>query len=165
MPGASQADAWPTKHSLLTTNYEPKSPSRRANDRSDEKIVIVRGALLLHVTDGESGQRASRTISTRADASGPRTPTIFAGARNCWWFKCLASSLPFDVTQKIWEYLAIPTFCPPHPSMDGPGRGACSGGPMLETMDRPRGMAADGHRKVDALVVPPVTRLLRGVPQ
>ena len=45
MPGASQAGAWPTKHSLLTTNYEPKSPSRRASDRSDEKIVIVRGAL------------------------------------------------------------------------------------------------------------------------
>jgi hypothetical protein len=31
--------AWPTKHRLLTTNYEPKSPSRRASDRSDEKIV------------------------------------------------------------------------------------------------------------------------------
>ena len=45
MPGASQAGAWPTKHSLLTTNYEPKSPSRRASDRSNEKIVIVRGAL------------------------------------------------------------------------------------------------------------------------
>ena len=44
-PGASKAGAWPTKHSLLTTNYEPKSPSRRAGDRSDEKIVIVRGAL------------------------------------------------------------------------------------------------------------------------
>jgi len=28
VPGASQAGAWPTKHSLLTTNYEPKSPSR-----------------------------------------------------------------------------------------------------------------------------------------
>ena len=37
--------AWPTKHRLLTTNYEPKSPSRRASDQSDEKIVIVRGAL------------------------------------------------------------------------------------------------------------------------
>ena len=34
-------------HSLLTTNYEPKSPSRRAGDRSDEKTVIVRGALKL----------------------------------------------------------------------------------------------------------------------
>ena len=45
MPGASQASAWPTKHGLLTTNYEPKSPSRRASDQSDEKIVIVRGAL------------------------------------------------------------------------------------------------------------------------
>jgi hypothetical protein len=45
VPGASQAGAWPTKHSLLTTNYEPKSPSRRASDQSDEKIVIVRGAL------------------------------------------------------------------------------------------------------------------------
>ena len=45
MPGASQAGAWHTKHSLLTTNYEPKSPSRRASDQSDEKIVIVRGAL------------------------------------------------------------------------------------------------------------------------
>ena len=43
MPGASQAGAWRTKHSLLTTNYEPKSPSRRADDRSDAKIVIVRG--------------------------------------------------------------------------------------------------------------------------
>jgi hypothetical protein len=45
VPGASRAGAWPTKHSLLTTNYEPKSPYRRASDRSDEKIVIVRGAL------------------------------------------------------------------------------------------------------------------------
>jgi hypothetical protein len=44
VPGASQPGTWPTKHSLLTTNYEPKSPSRRAGDRSDEKIVIVRGA-------------------------------------------------------------------------------------------------------------------------
>src|SRR5579864_383194 len=44
VPGASQAGTWPTKHSLLTTNYEPKSPSRRAGERSDEKIVIVRGA-------------------------------------------------------------------------------------------------------------------------
>ena len=44
MPGASQAGAWRTKHSLLTTNYEPKSPLRRADDRSDAKIVIVRGA-------------------------------------------------------------------------------------------------------------------------
>jgi hypothetical protein len=35
----------PSKHWLLTTNYEPKSPSRRADDQSDEKIVIVRGAL------------------------------------------------------------------------------------------------------------------------
>src|SRR5580704_9869883 len=49
--------------------------------------------LLLQVTDGESGQLVSRTISTRADASGPRTPTSCAGARNCWWFKCVASSL------------------------------------------------------------------------
>jgi hypothetical protein len=45
VPGASQAGAWRTKHSLLTTNYEPKSPSRRAGDQSDEKIVIARGAL------------------------------------------------------------------------------------------------------------------------
>jgi hypothetical protein len=34
-----------TKHRLLTTNNEPKSPSRRAGDQSNEKIVIVRGAL------------------------------------------------------------------------------------------------------------------------
>ena len=45
MPGASQAGAWRTKHSLLTTNYATKSPSRRACDRSDEKLLIVRGAL------------------------------------------------------------------------------------------------------------------------
>jgi hypothetical protein len=32
VPGASQAGAGPTKHSLLTTNYEPKSPSRHADD-------------------------------------------------------------------------------------------------------------------------------------
>jgi acetyltransferase-like isoleucine patch superfamily enzyme len=44
--GASQADAWRTKYSLLTTNYEPKSPVGRAGDRSDEKTVIVRGALM-----------------------------------------------------------------------------------------------------------------------
>jgi hypothetical protein len=40
VPGASQAGAWPTKHSLLTTNYEPKSPSRRASDQSDEKSSL-----------------------------------------------------------------------------------------------------------------------------
>jgi hypothetical protein len=40
VPGASQAGAWRTKH-----GYEPKSPLRRADDRSDAKIVIVRGAL------------------------------------------------------------------------------------------------------------------------
>jgi hypothetical protein len=45
VPGVSQAGAWRTKHSLLMTNYEPNSPSRRAGDRSDEKLVIVRGAL------------------------------------------------------------------------------------------------------------------------
>jgi hypothetical protein len=58
VPGASQAGAWPTKHSLLTTNYEPKSPSRRASDQSDEKIVIVRGALEL-ATDAATGIRLS----------------------------------------------------------------------------------------------------------
>ena len=52
-PRASQAGAWPTKHGLLTTNYEPKSPSRRASDQSDEKIVIVRGA---HYKDWGTGQ-------------------------------------------------------------------------------------------------------------
>ena len=52
MPGASQAGAWPTKHSLLMPNYEPKSPSRRAGDRSDEKIVIVRGALSVVAIEG-----------------------------------------------------------------------------------------------------------------
>jgi hypothetical protein len=45
VPGASQAGAWRTKHRLLTTNYATKSPSRRACDRSDEKLHIVRGAL------------------------------------------------------------------------------------------------------------------------
>jgi hypothetical protein len=37
VPGASQAGAWRTKHCILTTNYEPKSPSRRAGNQSDEK--------------------------------------------------------------------------------------------------------------------------------
>jgi len=45
VPGASQAGAWRTKHSLLMTNYEPKSPSRRGDDQSDAKLVIVRGPL------------------------------------------------------------------------------------------------------------------------
>jgi hypothetical protein len=45
VPGASQAGAWRTKHRLLTTNYATKSSSRRACDRSDEKLHIVRGAL------------------------------------------------------------------------------------------------------------------------
>ena len=45
MPGAPHAGAWRTKRSILTTNYEPKSPSRRTGDQSDEKLVIVRGAL------------------------------------------------------------------------------------------------------------------------
>ena len=30
---------------ILTTNYEPKSRSRRTGDQFEEKIVIVRGAL------------------------------------------------------------------------------------------------------------------------
>jgi hypothetical protein len=38
--------AWRTKQSLLATNHALKSPSRRAGDQSDEKNVIVRGALL-----------------------------------------------------------------------------------------------------------------------
>jgi hypothetical protein len=44
VPGAPHAGAWRTKRSILTTNYEPKSPSRRTGDQSDEKLVIVRGA-------------------------------------------------------------------------------------------------------------------------
>jgi putative ABC transport system substrate-binding protein len=39
--------AWRTKQSLLATNHALKSPSRRAGDQSDEKNVIVRGALQL----------------------------------------------------------------------------------------------------------------------
>ena len=53
MLGASQADAWRTKDCLLTTNYEPKSASRRPGDRSDEKLVIVRGALKYLILDSE----------------------------------------------------------------------------------------------------------------
>ena len=45
MPGASQVGAWCTKHGLFTTNYEPRSPSCRDGEQSDEKLVIVRGAL------------------------------------------------------------------------------------------------------------------------
>jgi hypothetical protein len=45
-PARPKAGAWRTKQSLLTTNYELKSPSRRAGDQSDEKNVIVRGALM-----------------------------------------------------------------------------------------------------------------------
>jgi hypothetical protein len=40
VPGASQAGAWRTKHSLLMTNYEPKSAPRRAGDRSEEKSLL-----------------------------------------------------------------------------------------------------------------------------
>jgi hypothetical protein len=43
--GTMFAGACRTKHYILTTNYEPKSQSRRAGDQFDEKIVIVRGAL------------------------------------------------------------------------------------------------------------------------
>ena len=45
MPGVPHAGAWRTKRRIFTTNYEPKSPVRHASDRSDEKTVIVRGAL------------------------------------------------------------------------------------------------------------------------
>jgi hypothetical protein len=46
-PARPQAGAaWRTKQSLLATNHALKSPSRRAGDQSDEKNVIVRGALL-----------------------------------------------------------------------------------------------------------------------
>jgi hypothetical protein len=45
-PARPQAGAaWRTKQSLLATNHALKSPSRRAGDQSDEKNVIVRGAL------------------------------------------------------------------------------------------------------------------------
>ena len=60
VPDASQAGARRTKQSLLTTNYEPKSPLRRAGDRSDEKLVIVRGALLAF---GIAIQRPTLTAS------------------------------------------------------------------------------------------------------
>jgi ABC-type xylose transport system substrate-binding protein len=53
-PARPQAGAaWRTKQSLLATNHALKSPSRRAGDQSDEKNVIVRGALevLHHRTD------------------------------------------------------------------------------------------------------------------
>jgi spermidine dehydrogenase len=47
-PARPQAGAaWRTKQSLLATNHALKSPSRRAGDQSDEKNVIVRGALKL----------------------------------------------------------------------------------------------------------------------
>jgi hypothetical protein len=46
VPGAPHAGAWRTKRRIFTTNYEPKSPVRHASDRSDEKTVIVRGALM-----------------------------------------------------------------------------------------------------------------------
>jgi hypothetical protein len=39
-PARPQAGAWRTKRSSLTTNYEPKSPSRRAGDQSDEKSSL-----------------------------------------------------------------------------------------------------------------------------
>jgi hypothetical protein len=44
VPGVPHAGAWRTKRRIFTTNYGPKSPSRRAGDQSDGKIVIVRGA-------------------------------------------------------------------------------------------------------------------------
>jgi hypothetical protein len=46
VPGAPHAGAWRTKNFILTINYEPKSRSRRTSDQFDEKIVIVRGALM-----------------------------------------------------------------------------------------------------------------------
>jgi hypothetical protein len=45
--GVPHAGAWRTKRRIFTTNYEPKSPVRHASDRSDEKTVIVRGALMI----------------------------------------------------------------------------------------------------------------------
>jgi hypothetical protein len=44
VPGAPHAGACGTKHCILTTNYQPKSRSRRSGDQLDEKQVIVRGA-------------------------------------------------------------------------------------------------------------------------
>ena len=49
MPGASQAGAGHTKHSLLTTNYEPKSPSRNAGDQSDEKSSLFEVPYSLYI--------------------------------------------------------------------------------------------------------------------
>jgi hypothetical protein len=66
---------WPTKHSLLMTNYEPKSPSRRAGDRSDEKNVIVRGALILAIVPrliGLKPLREPRKIDLNADRERQR---------------------------------------------------------------------------------------------
>jgi predicted signal transduction protein with EAL and GGDEF domain len=63
VPGAPQRGAWRTKHSLLTTDYEPKSLSRRAGDRSDEQIVIVRGALQSIAKRLVGCVRASDTVS------------------------------------------------------------------------------------------------------
>jgi hypothetical protein len=67
VPGASQAGAWRTKHRLLTTNYATKSPSRRACDRSDEKLHIVRGALY---------SAAALSIAAATSASTPSSSPV-----------------------------------------------------------------------------------------
>ena len=59
MPGVPHAGAWRTKRRIFTTNYEPKSPVRHASDRSDEKTVIVRGALKGKVTAVKTGATTS----------------------------------------------------------------------------------------------------------
>ena len=89
MPGASQAGTWPTKHSLLTTNYEPKSPSRRAGDRSDEKIVIVRGAQksLKEQIQGPWSLASCNSTTAKGEkaaycANNPRGILILAGNGN-----------------------------------------------------------------------------------
>jgi CRP-like cAMP-binding protein len=74
VPGASRAGARHTKDSLLTTNYAPKSPSRRAADQSDEKIVIVRGALF-----NSSEKRLARVLLLMANFGKDGRPEQIVG--------------------------------------------------------------------------------------
>jgi hypothetical protein len=89
MPAAPHAGACRTKSCILTTNYEPKSRSRRTGDQFDEKIVIVRGAHnnkqpeceAVHTQDPKTGVSWYQ-VAPRASLSGrlvrlPRSAGLF----------------------------------------------------------------------------------------
>ena len=77
-PAVAQAGAWRTKRRIFTTNYEPKSPVRHASDRSDEKTVIVRGALKefsrLEIAEQETVGDVLKSLESAGPVSGMIKP-------------------------------------------------------------------------------------------